>query len=350
MTASTHRLVLREVVAETRDAVSLVLEVPPALRETMRYRPGQFLTLRLPQAAGGALRRCYSMSSAPGLDDGVLRVTVKRVAQGRASNWICDRLRAGDSVEVLPPAGVFTPRTLDGDFVLLAGGSGITPVFSILRSVLAHGRGRVLLVYANRDEASVIFARALRELAQAHPRRLTLLHWLDSLQGAPTAAQLAAVLAPWTQAQAFTCGPAPFMDVACTALREAGLREENVHVERFVSLPDEDAAADAAAVANAPPGGEASVAAELAIRVDGAEHALPCAGGETVLQAARRAGLALPHSCEAGLCASCMCQVVEGRVHLRHNEALDARDLARGWTLACQAVPLTPQVHLKFPE
>ncbi len=341
-----HRLRVREVVQETHDAVSLVFELPPAQAPAFRHRPGQFLTLHLPVEPGRVLRRCYSMSSTPGLDEGCLRITVKRVAQGRGSNWVCDRIRAGDEVEVLPPAGVFTPRSLEGDFVLLGGGSGITPLFSILRGVLAQGSGRVLLLYANRDERSVIFAPALRTLADAHPQRLQVVHWLDSVQGPPGVGQMASLLRPWRGAQAFVCGPGAFMDAACTALREAGTADELIHVERFASLPDEDATPPGAAVAQQEP----VASAELRIDVDGAEHRIRCAGDQTLLQAARQAGIELPHSCEAGLCASCMCQVVEGQVHLRHNEALDERDLARSWTLACQATPASDRLHIKFPQ
>lgn len=344
-----HGLRVRAVVDETADARSLVLEVPPALADKFRYRSGQFLTLRLPLAERH-LPRCYSMSSAPGLDD-ALRVTVKRVRGGRGSNWICDRIRPGDTVEAMAPAGVFTPRSLDGDFLLLAGGSGITPVLSILRSVLARGAGRIRLVYANRDQDAVIFRDELKALASAHPARLQVIHWLDVVQGIPSSEQLGALAQGWTGpgAEAFICGPGPFMDAAVAALEGAGMAAQQIHVERFVSLPEEEEAGGAAA-APAPEGGVERAEAEVEVYLDGATHRIPCAGNETLLDAALRAGLNAPHSCQAGMCASCMCQVVEGEVHLRHNEVLDERDLGRAWTLSCQAVPLTSHVRIKFPE
>ena len=175
-----HRLTVQAVVQETADSHSLLFHIPPELEAAFRYKPGQFLTLRLPMD-GRWLPRCYSMSSAPGVDDAP-RVTIKRVQGGRGSNWVCDTVRAGHTLEVMAPAGVFTPRTLDGDFVLLAGGSGITPVFSILRSALLSGSGRITLLYANRDERSVIFREELNALAAAHPARLQIIHWLDSVQ------------------------------------------------------------------------------------------------------------------------------------------------------------------------
>ena len=338
-----HRLTVQAVTDETPDARSITLAVPEGLADSFRYRPGQFLTLRL--AVGGRhLPRCYSMSSTPGLDD-ALRVTVKRVAGGRGSNWLCSHLRPGDSLEVMAPAGLFTPAGLEGDFVLAAGGSGITPVFSILRAVLARGSGRIRLLYANRDERSVIFRDALQALAAEHPSRLQVIHWLDSVQGTPSVAQLAAFGHGFEAAQAFICGPAPFMDAMATALAGAGLDPERIHVERFVSLPDEEAAPLAVA-ADAPPPVEV---AEVSLLLDGSEHHFSCGGSETLLDAAERQGIAVPHSCRVGMCASCMCQVEEGEVVLRHNDALDARDLARRWTLSCQATPATARLRVKFP-
>lgn len=340
-----HALKVKAVNEETHDAKSVVFEVPPELAETFRYRPGQFLTLRLP-VLGRHLPRCYSMSSAPTLD-AHLRVTVKRVKDGRGSNWVCDRVRPGDTLEVIAPAGVFTPGSLQGDFLLCAGGSGITPVFSILRSALAHGQGRICLLYANRDERSVIFRDELNELAAVHPNRLQVIHWLDSVQGVPAVAQLAELARPWIAAEAFICGPGLFMDAMVAALAQAGMDGEQVHVERFVSLPDEE---DVAAInAAAPPPAVSIERATIEMELDGEVYSLSVAGTETLLEAALKAGVNAPYSCQAGMCASCMCQVVEGEVHLRHNEVLDAKDLARRWTLSCQALPTSDHVKVRFP-
>ena len=338
-----HALRVSAVVDETHDTKSLVFEVPPALASAFAYQPGQFLTLRL-AIDGRHVPRCYSMSSAPGVDDAP-RVTVKRVTSGRGSNWVCDHVRAGDTVEVMAPSGVFYPRTLDGDFLLLAGGSGITPVFAILRSVLAKGHGRITLLYANRDEKSVIFKNELKALAEAYPARLMVIHWLDSVQGVPSVAQLAEL------AQAFICGPGPYMDAAVAALQAIEMPSERIHVERFASLPDEETlAATAAADQAAPPLPDAVDEAIVEVLLNGETHTLHCGGNETLLEAALKAGLNAPYSCQAGMCASCMCQVVEGSVHLRHNDVLDKKDLAKAWTLACQAVPTSERLRIKFPE
>ena len=347
-----HPLRVHEVIEETHDAKSVVFDVPAQLAEQFAYRPGQFLTLRLP-IDGRHVPRCYSMSSAPGLD-GRLRVTVKRVPQGRGSNYVCDRVRAGDTIELLPPSGLFSPRDLTQNLLLMAGGSGITPVFSILRTALAQPGGRIVLFYANRDERSVIFAGALKELARRHPERLQVVHWLDSVQGVPSPEQLVAWARRWAadSAQAFICGPGIFMDTAQTALEQAGLAPEAIHVERFVSLPDEEALQQiqqqvAAEAASTP---AAVDEARVQLRLDGEEYEFTCGGNETLLEAGLRAGINVPFSCQAGMCASCMCQVQEGSVHMRHNEVLDAKDLAKRWTLACQSVPTTDSVRVKFPE
>ena len=344
-----RRLSVRAVVEETADAKSIVFDVPAAEAEHFRYRPGQFVTLRL-LVDGRHVPRCYSMSSAPAVDDAP-RVTVKRVDGGRGSNWVCDHLKPGDVIEVLPPAGVFTPRSLDGDFLLLAGGSGITPVLSILRSALAQGSGRITLIYANRDERSVIFKRELTALAGAHPQRLLVIHWLDSVQGVPSVAQLAELALPFRRGQAFICGPTPFMDASVAALQGIEMDAEHIHVERFASLPDEEDVAAAAAAVEAAPAVAAVVdEAEVEVRIGGQLHHIVCGGNETLLEAALRQGIDAPYSCQAGMCASCMCQMVSGEVHMRTNDVLDKKDLAKGWVLACQAVPLTPQIAVKYPE
>lgn len=340
--ATYHGLHVAAVIDETADAKSFVFDVPPELAETFRYRPGQFLTLRLP-VQGRHLPRCYSMSSAPALD-AAPRITVKRVPGGRGSNWLCDHVRAGDRLDVMAPAGLFTPRDLDQDFLLLAGGSGITPVFAIARSALRAGYGRIVLVYANRDERSVIFAEALAALAAEYVDRLQVIHWLDSVQGVPRTGQIAGLVRPFHAARAFICGPSAFMEAALAAALDAGIDEDCIHVERFASLPDEEAVAWEVATP------AAIDVAEVEIVFDGQSHRILCEGDQTLLDAALKAGLPLPHSCQAGICASCMCQVQAGDVHLRHNEVLDEKDLAKSWTLACQAVPTSRHVRVKFPE
>jgi 3-ketosteroid 9alpha-monooxygenase subunit B len=246
-------------------------------------RPGQFLTVRI-----GTCARCYSLSSAP---DEPLRITVKRTPDGYGSHWMCDNAVVGAELDVLGPVGVFTPASLDHDLLAFAAGSGITPVMSIIKSVLTGGAGRVTLVYANRDERSVIFARDLARLAAAHPDRLVVVHWLESVQGLPTAPQLAALARPCDEA--FVCGPAAFMDAAKAALRQAGVRR--IHVERFASLssnPFEDAVASE-------DGPDATVEVEL----DGAHHRFAWPARTRLLDLLLDQGLDAPFSCREGAAA-----------------------------------------------
>ncbi|WP_420213207.1 2Fe-2S iron-sulfur cluster-binding protein [Burkholderia aenigmatica] len=334
-----HRLTVADVIAESDDACSFVFDVPAALRDAFAYRPGQFLTLNVP-CADATVARCYSLSSAPGID-AAPKITVKRVRDGRASNWLCDRVKAGDALDVLPPAGVFTPRTLDGDLLLFAGGSGITPVLSILKSALVHGRGMLTLIYANRDERSVIFRDELQQLAQRHPGRMRVIHWLDSVQGIPQQRHLEELARPFSQQETFICGPALFMENALAAMLGLGLPRSRVHVERFASLPDAPAqAADTAT----------SSAAAIETVLDGDAFAFDSAPGETLLDAMLRAGVPAPNSCRMGQCGACMCRIERGEVALDSNHVLDDDEIAAGWTLACCARPASDALRVVFPD
>jgi 3-ketosteroid 9alpha-monooxygenase subunit B len=330
-----------EVIRETGDACSLVLDVPPPLALAFRYRPGQFVTVRVPSSLCGSVARCYSLSSSP-VGGERPAITVKR--SGFASSWILDHVTAGTVLDLLPPAGTFCPRSLDADFLLFAAGSGITPVMSILKSVLAAGRGRVVLVYANRDERSVIFGPALRALASGSGGRLVVVHWLDSLLGVPSAAALAGLARPYAalhpSGEAFICGPDPFLALVRDALVGLGVPGTRVHVERFVSLAE-----NPFEVSAAPPIG---LAATLSVTLDGVVTSLPWPAGTRMLDVLIEAGLDAPYSCRQGVCGACACQLTGGRVEMAHNEVLEAADIADGYILACQAVSLTPEVSITY--
>lgn len=338
------------VVRETANAHSLVFEVPAGDGEMFAYRPGQFLTLRIPSERTGSVARCYSLASSPHGADPGLTVTVKRTAGGYGSNWLCDNVRAGSEIEVLAPAGVFTPADLDVDLFLAAGGSGITPVLSILRSALAAGSGRVTVLYANRDESSVIFGAQLRALAAAHPARLTVLHWLESVQGIPSAGQLTALVAPYAGREAFLCGPGPYMDAVSAALRAAGADAARVHVEIYTSLegdPFAEIVVPGAAAAEDPDG-----AVHVVVELDGDTHELTWPAGVRLVDLLLSKGIDAPYSCRDGVCGACQAQVLKGRVRMESNDVLDDDDLAEGHVLGCQSVPdpLGPgeDMHVRF--
>ncbi len=238
-------------------------------------------------------------------------------------------------LDLLPPAGTFSPPSLDGDFLLFAAGSGITPVMSIVKSVLAAGRGQVVLVYANRDERSVIFGAPLRSLAQLAAGRLVVVHWLDSLLGAPTAAAIAALARPYASYDAYICGPDPYLAV----VREALGPGRRVHVERFVSLAENP-------FEETPVAG--GLAATLSVTLDDATATLPWPPGTRMLDVLIGAGLDAPYSCRQGICGACACQLTGGEVEMAHNEVLEAADIADGYVLACQAVALTPKVSITY--
>jgi 3-ketosteroid 9alpha-monooxygenase subunit B len=240
---------------------------------------------------------------------------------------------------------MFTPKALDEDFLMYAGGSGITPVYSILRTVLTEGRGRIRLIYANRDERSVIFGKELAKLSHEHPARLSVIHWLDSVQGFPSQAQLGALAAGFEQAQCFICGPGVFMDATAAALKDLGVPHANVHIERFVSLPEDADEAPSATPVAAPAGGATEVEATL----DGVLTKATCKPGQLLIEALENAGMAPPFSCRSGACAACMCKLDEGEVELQHNHVLSQSDLDQGWILCCQAVPKSAKVKISYP-
>jgi 3-ketosteroid 9alpha-monooxygenase subunit B len=335
-----HQLRVDAVIPETSDACSVVFDVPPELAAAFAYQPGQFLTLRIPSDRDGSAARCYSLCSSPVTGD-KHAVTVKRTPDGYASHWIADNVKPGMMLDVLPPAGTFTPTALDGDFLLLAAGSGITPVISILKSVLASGRGRIVLVYANRDEDSIIFGTQLRDLAASAGSRLLVVHWLDSVQGTPTSAGLQPLLRPFAGYQIFACGPDPYLTVVKDAAAAVGVPPRGVRVERFLSLQDNPFEAPA-------PAADGALAAMLSVTLDGQTRSLRWAAGTRMLDVLIDAELDPPYSCREGICGACACQLVSGEVEMAHNEVLEDADLAEGLILACQSVALTPEVAVSY--
>ena len=337
-----------EVIEETSDACSFVLEPAEDEASHFTYRPGQFLTVNVPTDREAGAARCYSLSSSPALDE-KLKITVKRVADGYASNWLCDHVVAGSTLEVLKPAGTFTPRGLADDLLLVAGGSGITPAMSILKSALHEGTARITLVYANRDESSVIFRDELASLARQFPGRLTTIHWLESLQGLPDATQLGELVAALTDREVFLCGPPAFMDVAQEALERAGADRRRIHVERFTSLTgDPFAETEAAPAGEDDEGGDAPATVE--VELDGEWHTLTWPRGSVLTDVLLDAGLDAPFSCREGNCSACACVLLEGDVEMRTNNILEEEDLEDGFVLGCQSIPVTDDVRLSYDE
>ena len=336
-----HPLEIARVVAETAEASTFVLDVPAELREAFAYRAGQFCTFRF-RIEDRTQLRSYSMSSSPDVDD-EFAVTVKRVAGGVVSNWMIDNLSVGDVVETTCPAGVFCLSRDDGDVHAFAAGSGITPVFSLIKTALATTSRRVRLLYANRDSDSIIFADNLARLKEGHAGRLEITHHLDIDDGFVGPPDVRALALAGSATENFVCGPEPFMQIVEQTLLEEGLDEDQIRIERFTPTePGPEAEPEA------PASGATSivVTVELEGKVDSVEHR----PGTTVLQTARAMGMSPPFSCESGNCATCMARLVEGQVTMRANNALSDAELEEGWVLTCQSVPTTPNVHVVYED
>jgi 3-ketosteroid 9alpha-monooxygenase subunit B len=342
MAERVYTLTVADVVVETPDARSVVFEIPPEHAPAFEYTAGQFLTLKIPSDRTGSVARCYSLSSAP--HENRVQVTVKRTDGGYGSSWVCASLKPGMQVDVLAPAGVFCPASVDEDFLLFAGGSGITPVMAILKTVLETGSGRVVLVYANRDENSVIFAGELASLAKRYGDRLVVVHWLESVQGLPDVSQLRGLASAYTSHEAFLCGPAPFMAAVREALGQLGVPRDRVHVEKFTSLtgnPFEDVVAEEEPASDEAP-------ASLTVSLDGSTRTMSWPRQRKLLDRLLDEGMDAPYSCREGQCSACACRVVSGEVKMLHNEVLDAEDMADGIVLACQSLPVTDEVSISY--
>jgi 3-ketosteroid 9alpha-monooxygenase subunit B len=330
-----HSLRIARVISEAHDASSFVLEVPQDLVETFGYRPGQFCTFRV-HVDGDEQLRSYSMSSAPATDS-ELTVTVKRVAGGLVSNWFLDNLAEGDTVELTKPAGVFCPQDHSERPVIgFCGGSGITPVMSIAKHVLATTGRPVRLLYANRDRQSVIFDAPLLELR----------HHFDTDDGFLTTDAVAQFVAADLDADFYICGPGPFMDLVESTVRTRGVAPERIFIERFLveqaektdALIDDE---DTGAV-------ETTVPDEVTVTLGGKTVVVRYQPGDTLLETARRGGLRPPFSCEAGNCATCMAFLKEGSVRMRANNALTPEEVEEGWVLTCQSVPSGRAVTVEY--
>ncbi|MEI6201714.1 MAG: ferredoxin--NADP reductase [Enhydrobacter sp.] len=333
-----HQLRIAKIIQETPDARSFVLDVPANLADKFRYRAGQFLTFRVPHGEG-AFDRCYSLSSAPEAD-GQMKVTVKRVAGGKGSNWFNDALKEGATIDVLPPAGRFVLSDSAHPLLLFGGGSGITPMMALIKSALKGGARRMRLFYANRDKPSIIFDAELLQLIASHLSRLEVIHHLDAEQGLTQPAEVLGALKGFEGAEAFLCGPGPFMDMVEKTLLGAGMPRDRVRLERF-----EASGNDAVPVEQA----EGDVIPDhITIHFEGKVHRVPYKKGQTILEAARAAGLNPLSSCEEGFCASCAAKSIKGKIVLAKNDIYTDDDLANHWILTCQGHCFGPEVEITY--
>lgn len=351
-----HTLTIRDVRRETPDAVSIAFDVPPELAGAYAYEPGQYLTLRA-TLDGAEVRRSYSICSGP--EERELRIGVKRVENGAFSTFANEVMQAGHAVDVMTPTGRFgrVAQTEEGrTYGGFAAGSGITPILSIVRGVLAREPdSRFFLFYGNRSMADMLFRTALEELKDRHLGRFSVFHVLSQeeqdvsvLNGRLDAAKAKLLLTHIVPASVvdhvFICGPLGMSEGVEAACAELGIEPGRVHVERFVS---EFGGRSRAKPATAALGAPSRTAALIA---DGKRREVPVRDGESVLDAALRAGFDLPYACKGGMCSTCRAKVVEGAVAMDLNYSLEPWETEAGFVLTCQAHPTTARVVIDYDQ
>ncbi len=333
-----HPVRIKRIVQETADTRTYVLDAP------FPYRAGQFLTVR----ACGALRS-YSMSSSPDTDS-ELMTTVKRVPGGLVSNWMHDHLAPGDVIETTYPAGVFCLREGTAPLIALCGGSGVTPILSLVKTALATTGRRVRVLAADRDADSVIFGDTLAELAEAHPGRFEIRHHLDDARGFVTGAEIWEFVEGDLDADFYLCGPAPFMELAENTLLAGGTDAGQIVAERFTPAALQDPVAQDPVAQEPAEAGRATAGppGTVTVTLAGKRRTVDQHPRESLLESARRAGFMPPFSCEMGNCGTCIARLTEGKAKMRVNNALDDDEIAEGWVLTCQGEPVTPHVTVEY--
>ncbi|QDF95397.1 phenylacetic acid degradation protein [Azoarcus sp. DD4] len=349
-----HPLKIAEVRRETPDSVSLRFEVPAELAEDYRFVQGQHLNLKA-VVGGEEVRRSYSICS--GVDDGELRVAIRKVDGGRFSSWAVDAIRVGDVFEVMTPEGRFSAPLDPANakhYVAFAAGSGITPILSLIKTTLrAEPNSRFTLVYGNRRQSSTMFAEALEDLKDRYLTRFALYNVFSReeqevplfngrLDQARVAAFLDTLIPVADIDAAFVCGPGGMIDEVEAALKAGGLAQERIHLERF-GVPD-SAPKHHVEAGDAPQ-------ARITVIVDGLKREMDFrAEDPSILDVALRAGMDLPYSCKGGVCCTCRAKVLEGKVRMDKNYTLEQPDIDAGYVLTCQAHPLTERVVISYDD
>jgi ring-1,2-phenylacetyl-CoA epoxidase subunit PaaE len=349
-----HRLAVNDLRRETADAVSLTFAIPQQLADDYHFAPGQYLTLRT-MLDGEEVRRSYSICSGP--DDGELRIAVKKVDGGAFSNWAADELKPGDQLDVMTPTGRFGIAAAPGDartHVGFAAGSGITPILSIVKGVLAREpNSRFFLFYGNRSTEGMLFREALEELKDRFIDRLSVFHVISGeeqdipilhgrLDGDKVRVLLRSLVPADSVDHVFICGPIGMSEQIEATCRDIGIDAGRIHVERFVSEFGGKPRPKAVVPETAPP------KAFAALIIDGKRREVPVADGEAILDAALRAGVDLPFACKGGMCSTCRAKLVEGRAEMELNYSLEPWELKAGFVLTCQAKPTTEKVVVDY--
>ena len=354
LTPRFHRLAVNDLRRESVDAVSLTFAIPAELTDDYSFTPGQYLTLRTTMD-GEEVRRSYSICSGP--DDGELRIAVKKVDGGKFSSWAADELKSGDQLDVMTPTGRFGIVHAPGEarvYVGFAAGSGITPVVSIARGVLAREpNSRFFLFYGNRSTGGMLFREALEELKDRFLQRFSVFHVISGeeqdipilhgrLDGEKVRVLLRSLVPAASVDHVFICGPTGMSEDIEATCRAIGIADERIHVERFVSEFGGKPRAKKVVEASAPPRAMAS------LTIDGKRREVPVAEDESILDAALRAGMDLPFACKGGMCSTCRAKLVEGEAHMEVNYSLEPWELKAGFILTCQARPVSDRVVVDY--
>src|SRR6201990_377332 len=345
-----HRLAVNDLRRESADAVSLTFAIPQELADDYHFAPGQYLTLRTTMD-GEEVRRSYSICSGP--DDGELRIAVKKVDGGAFSSWAADELKSGDELDVMTPTGRFGIVAAPEEartYVGFAAGSGITPILSIVKGVIAREpNSRFFLFYGNRATEGVMFSEALEELKDRFLQRFSMFHVISGeeqdipilhgrLDGEKVRVLLRAMVPAESVDHTFICGPTGMSEDIEATCRAIGIAPERIHVERFVSEFGGKPRPKAVVAPGTPPKGVASLI------IDGKRREVPVADGEAILDAALRAGMDLPFACKGGMCSTCRAKLVEGKAEMDLNYSLEPWELKAGFVLTCQAKPTSERV------
>ena len=354
-----HPLTVTDIRHETRDAVVVTLKPREEDRAAFDFTQGQYLTFRR-DFDGEELRRSYSICA--GKDEGVLKVGIKRVDGGAFSNWANGNLAPGDVIEAMPPMGRFymdIDPTTEKHYLGFAGGSGITPVLSIIKTVLSQEpRSKFTLVYSNRQINSIMFREDLEDLKNLYLGRFSVIHILeqegqeiDLFTGRIDGDKMKGLFTHWLDASAvdtaFICGPEPMMLAIAQSLRDHGLTDAQIKFELFASGQQGRAKTKAVSKTAIVPGS----GVQATVTLDGATRSFEMArGGETILDAAIAAKLDAPYSCKAGVCSTCRCKVLEGEVEMAVNHALEDYEVRAGYVLSCQAMPISDRVVVTYDE
>ena len=353
--AKFHTLKVAEVRRETAEAVSIAFDIPEAVKAEYAYIQGQYVTLKI-KLNGEEVRRSYSVCSSP-LANEPMRVAVKQVKDGRMSTYLNTQLKAGDMLEVMTPMGSFHSAMNAANkknYVLFAGGSGVTPMLSIIKTVLiAEPQSTIVLLYGNRDEASIIFKTELEKIAAEHKDRLKMVHVLEYsahaegslLRGIMTPEKVKALVENYVglnlDNEFFICGPGPMMRNVESTLIELKIAKERIHLEYFT--------VDAGAAPAQPAPEIAELESSVTVIMDGEETTFELSSkGKSVLDAAMDAGVDVPFSCKGAVCCTCKAKVLEGKVQMDKNFALTDKEVEEGYILTCQAHPITGKVVVDY--